>query len=165
MGWGNCGEDSKGRPIGYCHAATCDHEGCTKQIDRGLGYACGGMHGTSVGCEGYFCGDHMVYRNDPGEGRGVQVCFECAEALDEEQKRDYVGAMTSFVEELAEALADGYSAEAVVEMVKAKANEFGQHFVNWDDDDALQDLPPGADFYDDATRAAVRRARGYLDAT
>jgi hypothetical protein len=74
MGWGNCGSDSKGRPIGYVHAATCDHPGCTKKIDRGLAYACGGMHGPGaylggdddvdwqdVSCEGYFCEEHMVY--------------------------------------------------------------------------------------------------------
>lgn len=46
MGWGNCGRDSKGRPIGYLHAATCDHPGCDAKIDRGLSYACGQMHGT-----------------------------------------------------------------------------------------------------------------------
>lgn len=61
MGWSNCGLDSNGRPIGYVFAATCDFEGCEAKIDRGLGYACGGMHGEDDppgSCEGYFCGKH-----------------------------------------------------------------------------------------------------------
>lgn len=59
MGWANCGEDSKGRPIGYAHEAQCDAPGCEAQIHRGLSYACGGMHGTSEwSCEGYFCEAH-----------------------------------------------------------------------------------------------------------
>jgi len=73
MGWGNCGEDSRGRAIGYYHTATCDHAGCGEAIDRGLAYACGGMHGTGClggdaridwsadfpSCEGYFCEQHL----------------------------------------------------------------------------------------------------------
>ena len=58
MGWSDCGDDSKGRPIGYGQEATCDHPECEAEIDRGLAYACGGMHGNDDGCEGYFCGDH-----------------------------------------------------------------------------------------------------------
>jgi hypothetical protein len=45
MGWGNCGFDKQGRPIGYVHEAYCDHPGCNKKIDRGLSYVCGTMHG------------------------------------------------------------------------------------------------------------------------
>jgi hypothetical protein len=83
MGWGNCGTDSKGRPIGYSFGATCDHKGCKAKIDRGLGYACGGMHGENgYDCEGYFCGDHMVFRYCPDDDRGHQVCFDCAMTLD-----------------------------------------------------------------------------------
>lgn len=62
MGWANCGKDSKGRDIGYAHAAKCDHPGCKTRIDRGLAHACGGMHGAGSGsfeCEGYFCPDHL----------------------------------------------------------------------------------------------------------
>lgn len=60
-----CGNDSAGRPIGYGVTATCDHPGCMEQIDRGLGYACGGMHGPEDAhgdecCERYFCGKHRV---------------------------------------------------------------------------------------------------------
>lgn len=62
MGWADCGDDSQGRPIGYAHEALCDFEGCDKQIDRGLAYACGGMHGEDNpegACEGYFCYEHL----------------------------------------------------------------------------------------------------------
>ena len=46
MGWGNCGTDSKGRPIGYLHRGKCDHKGCKERIDRGLtGYP--GMFGCN----------------------------------------------------------------------------------------------------------------------
>ena len=78
MGWASCGEDSKGRPIGYGFDATCDHPGCDAKIDRGLAYACGGMHGDGgnrgdFGCEKYFCGSHMR------SGEEDQLCFECWE--------------------------------------------------------------------------------------
>ena len=36
MGWGDCGTDVNGRPIGYLYESTCDHPGCNKKIDRGL---------------------------------------------------------------------------------------------------------------------------------
>lgn len=88
MGWANCGKDSKGRPIGYSWPATCDHPGCDAKIDRGLSYACGGMHGDSdtcpttdngVCCEGYFCGKHMMVACPDGEGGPcIPVCFACA---------------------------------------------------------------------------------------
>lgn len=45
MGWGNCGRDRRGRPIGYMFPATCDHPDCLEEIDRGLSFACGDMHG------------------------------------------------------------------------------------------------------------------------
>lgn len=81
MGWGNCGTDSTGRPIGYVFPATCDHSGCNVSIDRGLGYACGGMHGEDeISCERYFCAAHCsntVYFDD----RCHEVCDECAAEL------------------------------------------------------------------------------------
>ena len=64
MGWANCGTDSRGRQIGYAHRGHCDEPGCHKRIDRGLAYACGGMHGEDVHyCEGYFCPDHLEFPN------------------------------------------------------------------------------------------------------
>lgn len=78
MGWANCGSDSKGRPIGYAHEATCDFPGCNNKIDRGLAYACGGMHGNSDGsCENYFCPEHLEIVEDI-DGETKQLCFECA---------------------------------------------------------------------------------------
>ncbi|WP_332822197.1 hypothetical protein [Stutzerimonas kunmingensis] len=77
MGWANCGKDSKGRPIGYAHAAKCDHPGCDADIDRGLSYACGGMHGQNeVDCEGYFCQKHLQTFVDTGED-SFTVCEAC----------------------------------------------------------------------------------------
>lgn len=82
MGWGNCGADSNGRPIGYAHQATCDHPDCNVTIDRGLAYACGGMHGTETlpasdwhPCEGYFCGDHR--KGVEIEDQCLEVCHAC----------------------------------------------------------------------------------------
>lgn len=100
MGWGNCGEDSRGRPIGYCHAARCDHPGCKAKIDRGLAYACGGMHGTEClggdepidwsadfgACEGYFCETHLRTADlEHDDGKDVcspAMCFKCAESIE-----------------------------------------------------------------------------------
>lgn len=80
MGWANCGEDSKGRPIGYAHKATCDFPGCNAKIDRGLSYACGGMHGEEgCACEGYFCPKHMVGGCELRDGEVTQLCVSCCE--------------------------------------------------------------------------------------
>jgi len=83
MGWANCGEDSKGRPIGYAHSAKCDHPGCKKEIDRGLANACGGMHGDCGGqaCEGYFCSKHLYMVDKEAMGFDElsqgQLCAKC----------------------------------------------------------------------------------------
>lgn len=83
MGWSDCGTDSKGRPIGYAHRATCDHPGCNKQIDRGLAYACGGIHGEDPGCEGYFCGDHLFLTTSQSDCG--YVCAECLKLYEGEE--------------------------------------------------------------------------------
>lgn len=83
MGWGHCGEDSKGRPIGYVHQALCDHPDCTKKIHRGLDYACGGMHGEDeVSCERYFCHRHLSgwVKQPFAGGMVVSVCADCEKA-------------------------------------------------------------------------------------
>ncbi len=60
MGWGDCGEDSEGRPIGYVFEAVCDELECSEEIDRGLAHACGGIHGEDeYSCEQYFCPKHL----------------------------------------------------------------------------------------------------------
>jgi hypothetical protein len=77
MGWADCGNDSTGRQIGYAFPATCDEPGCDNEIDRGLAYACGDMHGEGVHyCERYFCYEHLVYC----DAANTWVCRECAEA-------------------------------------------------------------------------------------
>jgi hypothetical protein len=81
MSWSDCGKDSQGRPIGYAHAATCDHPGCNAEIDRGLSYACGGMHGNNeIGCEKYFCGDHLEYTVEHDD-EFQSVCEGCMVVL------------------------------------------------------------------------------------
>jgi len=78
MGWADCGEDSKGRPIGYAHEATCDHPGCNAKIDRGLSFACGGMHGDlELGCEEYCCSFHMHYVLVEDHKHITQLCSRC----------------------------------------------------------------------------------------
>jgi len=79
MGWANCGKDSRGRPIGYAHSATCDDPGCDVPIDRGLSHACGDMHGPEdkrggIGCEEYFCSKHLFVCID-----NIARCARCAE--------------------------------------------------------------------------------------
>lgn len=91
MGWGNCGEDREGRPIGYYADAKCDHPRCEKTIDRGLAYACGDMHGESeYSCEKYFCEDHMgfIFIKCVAGTDGATVCFECQESWDKEHVKD-----------------------------------------------------------------------------
>ncbi len=81
MSWANCGEDSRGRPIGYAFDAKCDHPGCKEKIDRGLTHACGGEHGfTEYGCEKYFCEEHLWNFIDTG-GKVIRICDECAQEL------------------------------------------------------------------------------------
>lgn len=77
MGWADCGKDSEGRPIGYAYGAVCDYSGCNAKIDRGLAYACGGMHGVGecdYDCEGYFCPKHLTL----AEGCKHFICLNCA---------------------------------------------------------------------------------------
>lgn len=88
MGWGNCGTDSRGRPIGYSFEGTCDHPGCKEKIDRGLAYACGGMHGDDeYSCEKYFCYKHktvvVIQDESTRDGECISVCQDCYKILEE----------------------------------------------------------------------------------
>ncbi len=86
MGWAFCGQDRKGREIGYGVTATCDKDGCEKEIDRGLAYVCGGMHGDDeISCGRYFCDVHLVYVLNEGKIDTPQLCEECAEAYEPEE--------------------------------------------------------------------------------
>ena len=78
MGWGDCGIDSRGRPIGYIFEATCDHVDCYSEINRGLSYACGGMHGENgYDCEKYFCTKHLKSIEILEDKECLQLCEEC----------------------------------------------------------------------------------------
>lgn len=106
MGWGNCGEDSRGRPIGYYTQAVCDHPGCNEEIDRGLAYACGGMHGEHhmlgepeeldgcyISCENYFCSKHLYFaiseHEDGAEGPYPPfLCFTCVTEFNRSYRED-----------------------------------------------------------------------------
>jgi hypothetical protein len=89
MGWADCGDDSRGRRIGYAWSARCDHvwggRKCSAKIDRGLAYACGGMHGENGDdCEGYFCPKHLyAVWDETGDvelAKG-QRCRRCAVSI------------------------------------------------------------------------------------
>jgi hypothetical protein len=60
MGW-SIGYDSNWqRDIGYGVPSICDHPKCNEEINRGLGYVCGGEpYGGEKGCGLYFCGKHL----------------------------------------------------------------------------------------------------------
>ena len=74
MGWGNCGVDDLGRPIGYAHDGICDHPDCDKEVSRGLVNVCGGMHGGGEsGCGRYFCEEHLLYTG----GCHFPICEFC----------------------------------------------------------------------------------------
>lgn len=80
MGWGDCGTDDEGRPIGYGVEATCDEPGCTARIDRGLSYCCGKEHGGGEwGCGRYFCGKHLslAWAGEDEEICSPQLCTSC----------------------------------------------------------------------------------------
>jgi hypothetical protein len=77
MGWGH-GINAEGREVGYTVEAICDQEGCSKEIDRGLYYVCGGMHdGGEDGCGRYFCSDHLGYAINDADEMSSQLCSEC----------------------------------------------------------------------------------------
>jgi hypothetical protein len=72
MGW-SIGFDSRHkRDIGYGVPAVCDYPDCNEQIDRGLGYVCGGEpYGGERGCGLFFCCSHR-YATQHGE-----LCLQC----------------------------------------------------------------------------------------
>lgn len=72
MSWAVGYDDNWKRDIGYGVPAYCDHPKCQAEIDRGLGYVCGGdAYGGEKGCGLFFCPEHLYM------GRGVQLCQRC----------------------------------------------------------------------------------------
>ena len=62
------------RWAGYGVPAICEHPDCDKEIDRGFAYACGGKPFSEIGCDMYFCEDHLFFNED-----GIQLCKRCLE--------------------------------------------------------------------------------------
>jgi hypothetical protein len=80
MGWGY--GIVQGKEVGYSVNATCEHEGCNEEIDRGLSYACGGMAGEDeYSCNGFFCEEHLINFVETDSGDSIMVCDNCAKIL------------------------------------------------------------------------------------
>lgn len=63
---------------GYSVETVCEEDGCTEQIDRGLGYLCGKTPGgDEYGCGGYYCGQHLYI--GPNDDTG-DLCERCTQA-------------------------------------------------------------------------------------
>jgi len=76
MGWSLGFDTNWKRDVGYGVPALCDHPDCSEEIDRGLGYICGGeVGGGGHGCGLFFCGAHRAGRHETCErcdaGRGA----------------------------------------------------------------------------------------------
>jgi len=65
---------------GYGVPSICEYPSCTKEINRGLAYACGGEPFSEHGCDMYFCEEHLSYHcfNVGGSRECVEVCERCA---------------------------------------------------------------------------------------
>lgn len=76
MGWSIGYDSTWKRDIGYGVPATCDHPGCGEQIDRGLGFVCGGEpYGGEHGCGLFFCSKHRQIAGDRREN--ASLCARC----------------------------------------------------------------------------------------
>lgn len=59
MSWAIGYDERWQRDIGYGVPSHCDHFSCKAEIDRGLGYVCGGdVYGGEHGCGLFFCSQH-----------------------------------------------------------------------------------------------------------
>ena len=108
MADGDYERDSLGRPIGETFEAICDEPGCCSEINRGLKYACGGVHGkTDECCDKYFCwGDLVVLSQDEDEDEDKRVycCMKCS-MLNDKRFKTYINKYK--IDALKEVLADG----------------------------------------------------------
>ena len=68
------------RDIGYGVPAWCDHPECSKVINRGLAYVCGGEpYGGEFGCGLFFCERHLYMLVRSGYAR--QLCERCTRRI------------------------------------------------------------------------------------
>jgi hypothetical protein len=80
MGWAVGYDTNWHRDVGYGVPAKCDHPDCNADIDRGLGYVCGGEpYGGEWGCGLFFCDEHLGYTMLAGAEMSPQQCDRCAE--------------------------------------------------------------------------------------
>jgi len=71
MGWSIGFDTNWNRDIGYGVPAWCDHPKCSRLINRGLSFVCGGEpYGGEKGCGLNFCGKHLTAMK--------QLCNRCA---------------------------------------------------------------------------------------
>lgn len=87
MSWAVGYDERHKRDIGYGVPAKCDQPGCDADIDRGLGYVCGGdVYGGEHGCGLFFCSDHMIFTdidpNDKFSEEAVELCERCQRGED-----------------------------------------------------------------------------------
>lgn len=79
MGYG-CYE-LNGRDQGYNVPAVCDHPECDVEIDRGMGYSCGGDPQSNCGL--FFCDSHRGhFRDIPDDeltSTDYDICERCAD--------------------------------------------------------------------------------------
>ena len=62
MGWSIGYDERWKRDVGYGVPSICDQPGCGMEIDRGLGYVCGGEpFGGESGCGLFFCDRHGAF--------------------------------------------------------------------------------------------------------
>jgi hypothetical protein len=109
MGWMIGYDDRWGRDIGYGVPAACDHPGCDVEIDRGLGYVCGGEpYGGEMGCGLFFCSEHLFYSDpenedqffedyEPDESHDAPLgAFVCERCRDWNERDAYEGEFKTF---------------------------------------------------------------------
>lgn len=72
MGWAYGVLNDK-REVGYSVSGLCEEANCEAEINRGLSYLCGSMHGQDdgEGCGHYFCDAHLLI------GGPNQMCEQC----------------------------------------------------------------------------------------
>jgi hypothetical protein len=78
MGWAY--GEVNGKAVGHSVPDVCNELGCDEVIDRGLGYACGDMPGSGLGCDGFFCEQHL-FHNTVTNDKPRKLCRACFEDL------------------------------------------------------------------------------------
>ncbi len=99
MGYAVGYDERWARDVGYGVPATCDHPGCTAEINRGLDYVCGqDVFGGEHGCGLYFCHDHLESAYTP-DGNGdllddngeeyPKMCKKCVTSHETGTQQDF----------------------------------------------------------------------------